>query len=299
MTRLPPTATVKVTVRAAAANPPPVANAGANQNITLPVNTATLDGTASVDPNGAITGYVWAKISGPAQGAISTPGKATTSVSNLIQGNYSYVLTVTDNNGLTATDTVTIVVNATGNIGPDANAGPGKTIGLPVNSVSFDGSQSSDPGGSIVSYNWVQVSGPSRTTVANSNTVSPTVSGVVAGDYIFQLTVTDNNGATDKAQVKLVVSPAVNQPPVANAGVDQSITLPTNTVTLDGSKSADADGSLASYSWIKASGTGGTITSMQARLNQQLAVYRPAPIFFNSPLPIIAAQLPLIMLSLL
>ena len=45
-----------------------------------------------------------------------------------------------------------------------------------------------------------------------------------------------------------------NRPPVANAGSDQTITLPTNSTTLDGSGSRDADGYIASYSWAKISG---------------------------------------------
>ncbi len=48
-------------------------------------------------------------------------------------------------------------------------------------------------------------------------------------------------------------------PPVANAGIDQSITI--STVTLNGTGSTDADGTIVSYAWVKLSGTGGTITS--------------------------------------
>lgn len=49
--------------------------------------------------------------------------------------------------------------------------------------------------------------------------------------------------------------------PVANAGSDQVITLPTNSVTLSGSTSYDSDGTLASFVWTKVSGTGGIITN--------------------------------------
>ena len=44
------------------ANRPPVANAGPDQTIILPVNSVTLDGSASTDPDGTITSYKWAKI---------------------------------------------------------------------------------------------------------------------------------------------------------------------------------------------------------------------------------------------
>ncbi len=256
-------ATIKVTVRAAAANLPPVANAGANQIITLPVNSVTLDGAGSADPDGTITSYAWAQLSGPAQSTLANAGSASTLVSNLVQGTYTFKLTVTDNGGATGADTVTVIVNAAANLPPVANAGSSKTITLPVNSVTLDGSKSVDPDGSIVSYSWTQVSGPSTATFSTDKTVSPTVSGLTAGQYVFELTVTDNDGATGQAQVKIVVNAAiVNQPPVANAGADQTITLPVNSVTLDGSKSVDADGTIVSYSWNKISGSGAiTITN--------------------------------------
>ena len=52
-----------------------------------------------------------------------------------------------------------------------------------------------------------------------------------------------------------------NIPPTANAGTDQTITLPTNTVSLSGS-GTDPDGTISSYSWTKISGpASGTITN--------------------------------------
>lgn len=51
-----------------------------------------------------------------------------------------------------------------------------------------------------------------------------------------------------------------NASPTANAGTDQTITLPTSSVTLTGSGN-DSDGSISAYAWTKISGTGGTIVS--------------------------------------
>jgi ribosomal protein L14 len=254
-------ATVKITVRPAV-NQPPVANAGANQTITLPLDSVTLDGSASQDPDGTIATFSWVKISGPTSGTIVSAANAITIANNLVQGTYIYKLTVTDNKGAMSTDTVTITVNAAANQPPVANAGANKTITLPTNSVSLDGSGSSDPDGTIASYKWTELSGPSAATITNGNTASPTVSSLIAGTYIFQLAVTDNSGVTSNAQVKVIVRAAANQPPVANAGTDQTITLPTTSVTLDGSKSSDPDGTIASYNWSKISGAGSiTITN--------------------------------------
>ena len=53
-------------------NRPPVANAGADQTITLPANAVTLNGNGSTDPENNITGYAWTKISGPSSFTIAT-----------------------------------------------------------------------------------------------------------------------------------------------------------------------------------------------------------------------------------
>ncbi|RAU82422.1 PKD domain-containing protein [Pontibacter arcticus] len=46
---------------------------------------------------------------------------------------------------------------------------------------------------------------------------------------------------------------AGNQPPVANAGPDKNVSLPTNTVTLNG-EGTDSDGTIESYTWSQVSG---------------------------------------------
>lgn len=61
---------------------------------------------------------------------------------------------------------------------------------------------------------------------------------------------------------------ASNVPPVANAGPNQTINLPTTTATLDGSGSTDPDGTITTYSWVKTSGpSSGTITTPSAAIS--------------------------------
>lgn len=47
---------------------------------------------------------------------------------------------------------------------------------------------------------------------------------------------------------------AINKPPLAVAGADQTITLPKDSVLLDGSASTDPDGKIISYKWTKIEG---------------------------------------------
>jgi hypothetical protein len=80
-------------------------------------------------------------------------------------------LKVTDNGGLSAKDTVQIIVNdpSQSNRPPVANAGPDHTITLPINSVNLDGSGSTDPDNNIISYVWTKITGPSSFDISNPN----------------------------------------------------------------------------------------------------------------------------------
>ncbi|MEP7254700.1 MAG: T9SS type A sorting domain-containing protein, partial [Ferruginibacter sp.] len=98
-------------------------------------------------------------------------------------------------------------VNVAPNIAPTAIAGPDQTITLPVNSATLTGI-GSDPDGSIVAYTWKQLSGPSNNVLFSLNTAITYANNLVVGTYEFELTVTDNLGASDKDTVKVIVNDA-------------------------------------------------------------------------------------------
>ncbi len=248
-------ASVKVTV-VAAATVPPSANAGANQTITLPTNQVSLDGSGSVAPSGSISSYKWTQSSGPSTAGLSSSATAKTNATNLVAGTYIFYLTVKDNNNATASDSVIIVVKPAANIPPVANAGSSVTITLPTNSVTLDGSNSTDADGTISSYSWTKTAGPNTPVITGANTVSASLTGLIVGQYTYQLTVTDNSGASSSVSVKITVVAAPNALPIAEAGPDQTITAPTSSVNLDGSGSSDADGTIADYNWTLVSGPG-------------------------------------------
>ncbi|MCB9056804.1 MAG: T9SS type A sorting domain-containing protein [Chitinophagales bacterium] len=243
--------TVQVTVNAAPpSNQAPTANAGPDKLITLPVNTVTINGSGT-DPDGTIASYQWTKLTGPSQYTIVSPAQAQTIINNLVQGIYTFRLTVTDNQGATGSDTVQVIVNAP----PVSNAGSDRNITLPTNSTTLNGS-GTDPDGTIVAYQWAKLSGPAQFVVISPANPQTVVNNLVEGVYIFELTVTDNRGATDTDTVQVTVNAALppgNQTPTANAGNDQSITLPTNSVTVSGS-GTDPDGTIVSYQWGKLTG---------------------------------------------
>ena len=93
-----------------ALNIPPIARAGSDQLVTLPVSSVILNGGASSDADGTIVSYQWQYTSGPASFSIVAPSAAQTSVSGLTEGVYQFRLVVTDDSSAVAFDTVQITV---------------------------------------------------------------------------------------------------------------------------------------------------------------------------------------------
>lgn len=141
--------------------------------------------------------------------------------------------------------------STTSNQPPVVNAGSDVIEYLPTNSAVCSGS-ASDPDGSIQSYAWTQVSGPSSASLTNKYTKALTASNLVAGTYTFRLKATDDKGAYANDDVKVVINSTTSTAPTVSAGADKTITLPTNYVYIQGSAS-DSDG-IASYQWTKVSG---------------------------------------------
>jgi hypothetical protein len=132
---------------------------------------------------------------------------------------------------------------------PVVSAGSNKTIYLPTNSTSLQGS-ASDPDGTIAGYQWSKISGG---TVSMSGTTSPTLntSNMTAGTYTFRLTAKDNKGATKSDDVSVVVASSTNKLPVVSAGSDKTISIHSQTIV---GSASDPDGYIASYKWTKVSG---------------------------------------------
>ena len=90
---------------------PPIANAGKDTTIILPVNSIPLDGSASVDPDGSITSYHWKRLSGNASFLhIENENVSQTIARNLTEGEYIIALEVKDNSLLYSSDVVVITV---------------------------------------------------------------------------------------------------------------------------------------------------------------------------------------------
>ncbi|XP_071306845.1 dyslexia-associated protein KIAA0319 homolog isoform X1 [Agelaius tricolor] len=229
---------------------PPIANAGPNQAVTLPQNFITLNGNQSSDDH-EIVSYEWS-LSPKSKGkVVAMQGVRTPylQLSAMQEGDYTFQLTVTDSAHQRSTAEVTLIVQPENNSPPVAVAGPDKELTFPVESTTLDGSKSQDDQG-IVFYHWENISGPSSVQMENTDKAVATVTGLQVGTYHFRLTVKDQQGLSSASVLSITVKEENNSPPRAHAGGKHVLVLPNNSVTLDGSGSADDQG-IVSYLWIR------------------------------------------------
>ena len=230
---------------------PPTANAGGDKTIYLPTNRVVLKGSGS-DPDGTIKKYRWTQSSGPSTATLDGENTRELTARRLKEGVYIFKLTVEDNDGLKDSDDVKVTVEPPQNEPPIANAGPDITLTLPKNSVVIEG-ESSDPDDNIKSHRWTQKSGPSDARLEDDNKATVKISRLKEGTYVFEYRVVDEDGERDTDRVTVTVAPPVNQPPIAKAGPDITITLPKNSVVIEG-ESSDPDDNIKSHRWTQKSG---------------------------------------------
>jgi poly(3-hydroxybutyrate) depolymerase len=143
---------------------------------------------------------------------------------------------------------------------PVANAGADFKVNPTMPFVTLNGSASTDSDGKIVRYVWKKISGPAVGIIGVKMGASPStlLSGLsIPGTYQYELAVVDDRAGFTRDTVTITVAaevplPTYNKLPVANAGNDTTIMLPTGHA-LKGS-ATDPDGKIVSYSWMKISG---------------------------------------------
>ena len=179
----PSTSNVQITVY----DNPSTATAGNDQVICASV--ATLSGNVPVIGTGQ-----WFYISGPAGSTITTPLAATTTVSGLTPGIYTFRWNISNGACPASNDTVQIEVAALATVaaaGPDQNLCNGSTTTLAGNTA-------------IVGTGiWTYVSGPGGYVITNPSLPATTITGLVTGTYVFNWTITNSvcPPTTDNVQI--------------------------------------------------------------------------------------------------
>ncbi len=234
-------------------NRQPVADAGPDQNIQIG-SLVTLDGSGSSDPDGDLIAFNWKQTYKPSDSGaglsdltephpVFTPDKS---------GYYTFDLMVCDPVICSGPDSVTVYA-VSPNVPPNANAGPDQDVLVGI-AVLLDGTSSNDPdrGPEGLSYQWHFMQTPDGSLlgdvdISGWNTQLAGFIPDTGGTYQLDLSVSDGS---DMSVDQVIINAVSNVPPVAQAGLDQTILLG-QAATLDGLGSYDLDGlpQQLSYQW--------------------------------------------------
>jgi hypothetical protein len=125
----------------------------------------------------------------------------------LVTGNYTAIITISASGITNSPQTIPVNLDVA-TLEPTADAGPDQYIDE-GETITLDGSASSDPDDGIVSYMWEQLSGAtvtlSGTTFITPTFVTPPVDSIGA-ILDFRLTITDASGLTDSDGVTITIN---------------------------------------------------------------------------------------------
>jgi len=186
------------------ANLPPIVNAGGDTTLTSVATTFSRTAIDS-DPDGFIALRSWQWVSGPNTPTLTGGGTAVLGLSGMIAGVYQYRYSAIDNSGAVSSQLISITIPATANVAPTVSV-TGNTSPVPwTGSLALYSNGGSDSDGSISLIQWVILAGPSCI-ITTPNSANTTVTGVTPGSYLFEITVTDDDGSTASATVSIIVS---------------------------------------------------------------------------------------------
>jgi len=188
----------------------------AGSDTTTTASSITVSATGTPATGKSIAKWEWTWISNPGLATIANPTGSETAINNLTEGTYILNIQMTDNNKGTISARKTIIVSQVApNKPPVAVAAVDKVEITPIiGQIIRSAAGSSDPDGFIKTYSWRRVSGPTQVQFNNALVSQTTVTGLTAvGDYVFELTVTDNDDAVHSIQVTVRVVAVVGGPP--------------------------------------------------------------------------------------
>lgn len=233
-------------------NQAPTANAGADRSVQQG-KSITLTGSGT-DPEGKALTYRWSK------GDETLGDKATLVYKGVVLGTDRITLTVTDDKGLTATDTAVITTTEKVNAKPVINSFTlDKAVYTVGDTVTYNYQIDDDDGvlNVRVLLGTKEVDGAMPLT-PSTRTGSFKVSQ--AGNLQVTLKIQDNSSTVTKSINIVVKEAVVNKAPTVSAGVDKSIEVNKSTTLV--STATDPEGKALTYKWTE----GSTILGTSANL---------------------------------
>ena len=221
-----------------------------DQSVSLDENTSIAILLAASDPESDV--LTFEVVTPPAHGSLSgEPPSLTYSPSPDFTGEDSLNFKANDGTKDSNVATVSITVSPV-NSPPVADAGPNENVET-GSRVTLDGSNSFDPDGDLIRFDWSIEAKPEESLVADRDiegrtTPTPSFSLDVDGVYILRLVLNDGELNSEPDFVELIAS-TMNVPPNAEAGDDLSVSVGETTL-LDGSASEDPDGAPEPLSYL-------------------------------------------------
>ncbi|MGB6393713.1 MAG: PKD domain-containing protein [Candidatus Acidiferrales bacterium] len=183
----------------------PVAIAGPAQTVFV-ATAVTLDGSASTDSDSMPLTYSWALTVVPAGSAAKLANPISVHPSFTVDVDGTYVAQLIVNDGILSSSPSTVTISTQPST-PTANAGGAQAVSVGA-TVQLDGSGSSDPDNSPLTYSWLLLSKPagSKAVLSSASNVNPTFVADVAGAYLVQLTVTSNGLTSAPSNVTITAA---------------------------------------------------------------------------------------------
>lgn len=230
-----------------------------SKTVRLPEQEVTLSAYTIPDEksSGDTYKYLWQLISQPSgdvNGTMSDQTKDNIKLSKLSEGLYRFKVMVTGTNAYgDAYANVTVSPEKRINRAPIVRITPEQqTVRLPTSKAILDGSASTVDD-KVVSWHWDLIQGPIGYQPVLAEVSTLQLADLTApGNYTFKLTLIDSNNMTNSTTASISVLKANDYPPEANAGADQMVYLPRNSITLNGNQSKD-DHEIVAWEWTKVS----------------------------------------------
>ncbi|MCH8902565.1 MAG: T9SS type A sorting domain-containing protein [Bacteroidetes bacterium] len=205
---------------------PPLTAFAGNDTIICGGAGATIGGSPTATGGTGPFTYLWSPLTGLNNTSIANPLASPTSTT-------SYTVTVTDANGCSDTDIITVTNNLTANAGGDVTMCDG-------DSTAIGGSPTATGGTGPFTYLWSPATGLNSSTIANPTATPTSTTG-------YSLTITDANTCNDTDTITVTVSPI----PTADAGSDTVICNGDST-SIGGSPTATGGTGPYTYLWSPA-----------------------------------------------